>query len=84
MLKLVNKALKALFSMRDAKGNLGKSWIRSKTLWVNIVAIVAVITAEYLGTEMPEDVTVGALAVINFVLRLITTEPVGFIDDGGK
>ena len=84
MLNLVQKVFATLFSMRDAKGTLGKSWVRSKTLWVNILAVIAIVVSKYLGVEVPEDVTVGALAVINFILRLITSEAVGFIDNGGS
>ena len=80
MLNLITKAMKALFVARDAKGKLGKSWIRSKTLWVNVLAVAGVAITNYLGTEVPEDVTISALAVINFILRLITTEPTGFIE----
>jgi len=81
MIELITRIWKALTSMRDARGNLGKSWFRSKTLWVNIVAVIGVVTASYLGVTMDADSSVGILATVNFILRLITTEPVGFIED---
>jgi len=80
MIELLTKVWKALTSMRDAKGNLGKSWFRSKTLWINIIAVIGVVTANYLGVQMDADSSVGILATVNFILRLITSEPVGFID----
>ena len=84
MLALIQKVFSTLFSMRDAKGKLGKSWMRSKTLWINVIAVFGIVASKYLGIEMTEDVAVSALAVINFILRLITTEPVGFVDEGGE
>lgn len=83
MLDLLTKIWKALTSMRDAKGRLGKSWIRSKTLWVNILVVVGAVFTNYLNVSLTANETASILAVVNLVLRLITTEPVGFIDDGG-
>ena len=52
-----------------------KKWYLSKTLWVNIVAVLVVV-AEYLIAEkiyMPE-VHAIVIAVLNLVLRVITKQ----------
>ncbi|MBT9158510.1 MAG: hypothetical protein DDT36_01522 [Firmicutes bacterium] len=46
-----------------------KKWYLSKTLWANLLAIVAVFGLELTG----EEVT-AVLAVINLVLRVVTKE----------
>jgi len=79
MIKIFLKMWKALTTMRDSHGVLGKEWWRSKTLWANAIAVVAVVFKEQLGFEMTTEMTVELLAGINVVLRLITTEAVGFI-----
>jgi hypothetical protein len=84
MFTIITKIWNALTSMRDAKGTLGKNWIRSKTLWANIIAMIAIIGQHYLGFDLTADDTVVIMGFVNIVLRLITTEPVGFIDRGTK
>lgn len=80
MFKLIKRSFTALVSARDAQGNLGKSWLRSKTFWVNALAVVTLILARYFNYELSAEETGSILAVINMLLRLVTTEPVGFID----
>lgn len=49
-----------------------KSWYKSKTLWVNALAVVGVFATgmiEYLGAE----VSVSVLAVANAILRFVTS-----------
>ena len=52
-----------------------KLW-KSKTLDFNVLvsAIYGFLIA--IGMDIPEDVMVGVLAIGNFILRLITKEPV--------
>jgi hypothetical protein len=50
-----------------------KNWFESKTLWFNVLALVAVILQAVTGKEVLSVETQGVLlTVINFVLRLIT------------
>lgn len=54
-----------------------KRWYKSKTLWVNVLTLVAMVLATL--TQWPElaDVTpqlVYALAIVNVLLRFITTQ----------
>jgi len=58
-----------------------KPWYKSKTLWANIGGLVI------MGVEYAAGVgwlTIGAegmaLTVINFVLRLVTGQPITFSD----
>ena len=58
-----------------------KPFWASKTLWVNFVAMVAAITGA-LGIDLGLDpdtqlaLVGGVMAVINIVLRFLTTKPV--------
>ena len=59
-----------------------KSWYMSKTLFVNIVALVATVTGAFgldlgLTPEVQAEVAVGVMAVVNIILRLITSRPIG-------
>ena len=57
-----------------------KSWYLSKTLWVNLISIGAIIGAAYgldIDTETQAVLATGILAVVNIILRLITKQPIG-------
>ncbi|MBM4301636.1 MAG: hypothetical protein FJ121_08915 [Deltaproteobacteria bacterium] len=58
-----------------------KAWYRSKTLWINLVAGVALVAQSRFGFVIDAEVQGGILTVINLVLRLITKEPVGLKDE---
>ena len=51
-----------------------KQWLKSKTLWVNIIAVAVIIAQGQYGYVITPELQVGALAGINFVLRLISKE----------
>lgn len=55
-----------------------KNPIVSKTIWVNGLAILAVILNGQFGIKLSPEVQVAALAVINFVLRLVTKAPLNW------
>ena len=46
-----------------------KKWYKSKTVWVNLLAIAAVF-----GLQLREEEIVAVLAVINLILRIVTKE----------
>ncbi len=46
-----------------------KKWYLSKTVWTNILAIVAVFGLDLTGTEIT-----AILAVVNLILRILTKE----------
>lgn len=57
-----------------------KPWWQSKTVWANVLALVAAVAVEMQGWEfMPpgwETGLAGVVAVVNLGLRTITKEPI--------
>jgi len=51
-----------------------KKWIRSKTLWLNVIAIAAIILQAEYGFVVTPELELAALAVINLILRKYTNE----------
>ena len=49
-----------------------KRWYTSKTLWVNLLAIVALVAQAELGYVLDAEAQAALLAVINLILRIIT------------
>lgn len=59
----------------------GKDFYKSKTFWVNLVAIVASIAGVFsldlgLDPETQTAVVASIMGVVNIVLRFITKEPI--------
>jgi hypothetical protein len=54
----------------------GKKWFTSKTLWVNIIAVVADILLRFFNINLPNGADIAALGAINLILRLITKEAI--------
>jgi len=52
---------------------MNKAWYKSKTLWINLVAIIGII---FFGKNFSVETVGIALTVINFLLRLITKKEV--------
>lgn len=48
-------------------------WYKSKTLWLNAIGIVVIVTQSQTGFIIDPAAQVGALALINMVVRAITT-----------
>lgn len=52
-----------------------KQWYLSKTLWINILALVAVVLQGVTGKEILSVETQGLiLTVVNIILRLVTKQ----------
>lgn len=52
-----------------------KKWYLSKTLWANLIAGAAIIAQAVTGEEIiSPEAQAGILAVINIVLRIVTSE----------
>ena len=49
-----------------------KRWYTSKTLWLNLLAIVALIAQRQFGYILDAEAQAALLAVINLILRIIT------------
>lgn len=53
-----------------------KPWYLSKTLWVNILAVVVLLLQVQFGFVVEPEEQVGILAVINLILRVFTDQSV--------
>jgi len=58
-----------------------KEWYLSKTLWVNVIAIVAIIIQSYTSFIIDPATQASILVLINIILRAVTGEEVTF---GGR
>ncbi len=54
---------------------MAKKWYLSRTLIVNTIMLVAMFVAEGSGVEMPAELQGSIMVIVNWILRLITTEP---------
>lgn len=63
-----------------------KQWYLSKTIWVNLMTIIASAGVALCGVDIGitdheiDAIAVGAVAVANIVLRVLTTQPLRTID----
>lgn len=55
-----------------------KTWYTSKMLWVNAIAIIAIIAQGQFGFLIDPMAQVAILGVINIVLRAITGEDIAW------
>ena len=55
-----------------------KDWYKSKTLWINIIAIAEIIIRAELGLTLTPEAELAILAGINIALRIITKEEITF------
>lgn len=54
-----------------------KNWYTSKTLWLNIIAIIAIASQSVAGKEVVDpNAQTALLAIINMIVRLITNKPI--------
>ena len=54
----------------------GKKIWESKTFWVNLIALVAIVVQTYTGFVVTPERQVEILGVINIILRLVTKKPI--------
>jgi hypothetical protein len=54
----------------------GKALVESKTFWLNVIAIGALVAQYLAGYNMSAEMQVSILAVLNIVLRLVTKDPI--------
>jgi len=52
-----------------------KKWYTSKTLWVNVIAAIALIVGRELDFALDGGEQAAILAIINIVLRIATKQP---------
>ena len=57
-----------------------KKFWKSKTLWVNLVAVIAIVLNSIYGIELDAEtqaaLATGVLAIINIILRMFTNQPI--------
>jgi hypothetical protein len=51
-----------------------KPWWQSKTLWINAAALVSAVGV-WITTQDTAALVVAGMAMINFILRVITKQP---------
>jgi hypothetical protein len=54
-----------------------KQWYESKTLWVNLVALIAAVTGAFgldlgLDPEAQTSIVAGIMSIVNIILRFTT------------
>jgi len=54
----------------------GKKWYESKVVWVNAIAVVALVAQSYFGYSIPAAYEATALGLLNLILRAITKDPI--------
>ena len=64
--------------------NEGKKIWLSKTFWVNILAMIAMIVQFYFGFVISPDQQVIILGVVNVILRAFTKKPLVWSDKAKK
>ena len=55
-----------------------KKFYQSKTFWVNVIAIAAILAQTQTGFVIGAESQAAILAVINLVLRAVTKEPIAW------
>lgn len=56
-----------------------KIWWKSKTLWVNVIGVAALLIQNYSGGFILDaEVQATLLGLINLILRMVTKEPLGW------
>jgi uncharacterized membrane protein len=56
-----------------------KAWYKSKTLWINGIAMLALLIQNITGFVIDLETQAAMIVVINLILRVITHE--GLLDD---
>lgn len=50
-------------------------WYKSRTLWINIIAVVGMILQQYAGVTVTGEEAGALLVTVNLVMRAVTKEP---------
>jgi len=49
-----------------------KKWYKSKTLWVNVIALVVLFAGAQFGFEVTGEESGATLVIINLIMRIVT------------
>lgn len=55
-----------------------KPFYESKTLWVNVIALIALLIQKAFGFELGAGEQITLLALVNIILRAYTGRPIEF------
>lgn len=66
-------------ALEDSLTN-SKPWYASKTLWVNLLALLALLVQSYTGFVVDGEIQAALLVVVNLVLRAMTGKPIAARD----
>ncbi|ADO44957.1 hypothetical protein Hydth_0558 [Hydrogenobacter thermophilus TK-6] len=80
MFDLLRRLLGLASAYSSAERQYGKKWYKSKTIWVNLIAFIALLLSEKLGISLTKEEQGALLVVINIALRIITKEPIVWSD----
>lgn len=61
-----------------------KRILKSKTIWVNLLAFLAFWIQKEYGFVINEDLQMQALTLINICLRFVTKEPIAWSGENGN
>jgi len=53
-----------------------KSYLKSKTLWINAIAFIALVVQGFFGFPISPEIQAGILVIINVILRSITKDTI--------
>lgn len=53
-----------------------KAWYDSKTLWVNVIALIAFIAQKVWGYVIDPATQIQVLLMVNIILRIVTKEEI--------
>ncbi len=73
---MINKLLK-IFLLWKKEELFGKNPLLSRTIWVNVIAILGTVLFSYTGIILTPEMQVGILALVNIALRFISKKPIG-------
>ena len=76
MFKLFKRFLGLASAYNEAERKYGKKWYKSKTVWVNAIALLSIFLGDKVGVPLSEEDKLAILSVINIALRIVTKEPV--------
>ena len=73
--------LKKVVMIEEDTTPKGKEWYKSKTLWVNFIGFVCILVQTKYGFIISAEYQAIVLTMLNYILRLITKSPTGFIEE---
>lgn len=53
-----------------------KIWYASKTIWLNLLSLVAILVQTQTGFVISAEMEVAILGIINLILRIVTKEEI--------